>query len=457
MPSNYVAAGFETLSNICERFLNEGNDHFINKDLDSFFLNSSNKFLHSFGQNFKDKKNYDNYNQKERELLEKCRATGFFDNSTFIVDSGGFQISIGLLTRMQADILFEKYYQFLLEDHKCFDRAFILDLSPGPNCEIFKNFADVERINTDSYIRAAQLPDESRKKVVYIQHFRTPNLWRIFQNILNNGDMFDKFDYFATGGIVANMKSDCNIPCIIYVLPLIPLINKAKKYNRKELHFHILGGASFRDILFYELFSKHVKDVHDIDLHITYDSSGMFKQLMVGRTIPIYHENVLHKMDLRSNHLETRAPGCKAKTQVVYQQELQEMAERHNLKKISVIPVYDPETGTFYRENTVYSLLYMLDIYARVQTNMRAAAEYIYPYYVNNQIEEFISAVEYETRMLNGGRPTKKQKIKASSVIRSFQMLTELDEDLCKRMVDKFLSGDEFCNLLDDHDEFLTF
>lgn len=457
MPSNYVAAGFETLSNICERFLNEGNDHYTSKDLDSFFLNSSNKFLHSFGQNFKDKKNYDNYNTKERELLEKCRATGFFDNSTFIVDSGGFQISIGLLTRKQADILFDKYYQFLLEDYKCFDRAFILDLSPGPNCEIFKNFSDVERINTESYTTAAQLPDESRKKVVYIQHFRTPNLWRIFNNILNNGDMFDRFDYFATGGIVANMKSDCNIPCIIYVLPLIPLINKAIKYNRKELHFHILGGASFRDILFYELFSKHVRDVHHIDLQITYDSSGMFKQLMVGRTIPIYHDDILYKMDLRSNYLETRAPGCNFKTQIVYQQELQGMAQRHNLKNIPVIPVYDESTGTFYRENTVYSLLYMLDIYCRVQNNMKKAADYIYKLYLDNNIEEFIAAVEFETRMLNGGKPSRKQKVKAASVIRSFEMLTNLDEDLCKRMVDKFLSGDEFTSLLDDHDDFLTF
>ena len=105
--------------------------------------------------------------------------------------------------------------------------------------------------------------------------------------ILDENNLFDKFKHFSTGGIVANMSTDLIIPCIIYILPLIPLLNRAKKFGRKYLNFHILGGAGFRDVLFYELFKIHVMEKHGIELNITYDSSGIFKALMIGRFIHI--------------------------------------------------------------------------------------------------------------------------------------------------------------------------
>ena len=68
---------------------------------------------------------------------------GIFDGCTLIADSGGFQISIGKLTRVESELLFKMYYEWLEESHKVFDKAFILDIPPGPGCEIFRDFKDV--------------------------------------------------------------------------------------------------------------------------------------------------------------------------------------------------------------------------------------------------------------------------------------------------------------------------
>jgi len=179
--SGYVLAGFETLSSILSNFITKSSrfrNNFTHSDVSNFLSTSLEGFLHSYGQNFGKRKSYSNYNQKEQELLQKCRETGFFDRTNFIVDSGGFQISIGRLSRKESELLFDLYYQWLQDAHKVYDRAFILDVPPGPNCKIFHNFNDVYDFNLRSYTTAAQLPEEIRKKIIYIHHFRTPKFSR---------------------------------------------------------------------------------------------------------------------------------------------------------------------------------------------------------------------------------------------------------------------------------------
>ena len=74
-----------------------------------------------------------------------------------IADSGGFQISIGRLSRRESDLLRVMYYDWIEEYHEVLDKAFILDIPPGPGCEIFHNFDDVYKLNLESYERARSL------------------------------------------------------------------------------------------------------------------------------------------------------------------------------------------------------------------------------------------------------------------------------------------------------------
>lgn len=446
--SGYVLAGFETLATIVNNFIKNSKDRYIDnfsrQDISNFLSNTCSGFLHSYGQNFSENKK--DHNKSEAELYRKCRETGLFDKSDFITDSGGFQISIGKFDRKVADLLMSMYYGFLEEYHEVLDKAFILDVPPGPGCKIFENFDDVYKLNLESYLRAKNLPEEVRRKIIYIHHFRTPKLWEIYTKILRDNDLFSEFEFHGTGGIVANMTSDTTIPCIIYILPMIPLLNEVKKHNRNYLNFHILGGSSFRDILFYELFKLHIKKIHNINTTITFDSSGLFKGLMIGRYMSFFHDGILRKADLRSDTLNQRFSGS-YKIIDVYKSELNRLASKNGFKELDITEIYDGEAGTFFEEIKVYSMFYMLNQFAEIQDLMRNEAKLIYPLYENKEFERFTDEITRITQMLNGGRITKKQKAKSYSVIRSLDTLTNLDEEYCLYLVNKFLSKDEFSDL----------
>jgi len=450
MASGYTVAGCETLMTIIDNFiLNKKGDfdnHFTRQDISNFFGSVCNRFLHSFGQNFKGKKNYSTYNQKEAELFLKLRKSEFFQTSDFIVDSGGFQIGEGLLSEKESELLFNHYYRFLVDYKDVYDQAFILDLPPGHGCKIFTNFKQIYDKNLESYLIAANLPDEVRKKVIYIHHFRTPKLWEIYTKILRDNDLFSRFELFATGGIVSNSSGDSEIPCIIYVLPLIPLLNETIKHGRNKLDFHVLGGATFRDLFFYELFKIHVKNVHNIELNITYDSSGLFKGLMIGRYFSTLDGEKIRKVDIRTNNLNMRFKDD-IKISDVCRNVIHNLSDKYGFKKISVDNIYNPSTGTFYEEIKIYLMLYMLEFYLEVELLMKEKSNEIYPFYLSNDKETFINKAEQITRNLNQGKISRKQKSKSNSLIRSLDMLTNLDEDFCKHIVNKFLAKDEFINL----------
>ena len=451
--SNYILAGYETLGtyfkNFCLKNLqNNWEDNFTPEILSNFLSNTCHGFLHSFGQNFTGKKNYKNYVQSEVKVFTENRNYGIFDNCNFIADSGGFQASIGRIDEHETENLINLYHEFVEFNHRCIDRAFILDLPPGPGCKLFKNFDDIFYGNERTYNLAKNLPKEVRDKVIYIHHFRTPKLWDIFTDLLNQDGMFDAFQHFGTGGIVANMSGD-STPCIIYVLPLIPLLKKAKAAGRKELDFHILGGANFRDIFFYEMFQKVVKETHDIELRISYDSSGVFKGLMRGRTMFILDDDeIVKKVDMRSNTLKQHF-GNRMTTEDVVKHKIDDMSDRFDLKRISNFEIYNEGTGTFPDNFRMYAAMLVLRTYADVQLMLRRKANEIYPVYQSGDLEEFVIQCAQVTQNVNQGKITRKQKAKTHSIINSIKMLIDLDEDFCKYIVNKHLAKDEFLDL--DH------
>jgi hypothetical protein len=254
--------------------------------------------------------------------------------------------------------------------------------------------------------------------------------------------------------VVANMSGDMSIPCVIYVLPLIPLINEAIKHGRDYLNFHILGGANFRDILFYELFRETVKQEHNLDLNITYDSSGIYKQVMHARFVHVPNQfGHVKKMNIKSDNLHNQFNEKKSHlegketVEEMFEKILNECARKFGFKEISVDGVYDDNTNTFHEDVKVYSMLYTLDIYARLQEGMRQFAREAYPVYKSGEVKEFNKMCLETTKILNQGKITKKQIIKSHSISRSLDMLKNLDESYCKYIVDKSLAKDEFVNL----------
>lgn len=451
--SGFVLAGFEALGRLMKNFMlnkkGRWNDNFTQEQLKDFFRDYPEGFLYSYAQYFTGKKRYNVFNASVDRKFLKCRETGFFDESKFFVDSGGFQISIGRMTEEESKLLPELYYDYLVKSNHIYQRSVILDIPPGPGCKIYNNFNDVYENNLKSYLTARNLPDDVRSKMIYIHHFRTPKLWEIYTKIMRENELFPAFEYHGTGGIVANLVSDMIIPCIVYIIPLVPLLLEAKKYKRDYLNFHILGGANFRDVTFYELFKKVVADYHGIELNITYDSSGLFKSFMVGRYLWFKHpDGHMQKTDLRSLYINKRF--CRNSTiRDRYQEALNHFADSVNFKRIDIGCVYDDETETLYEDVKMYSMLYMLHQWAEVQQESKEWVEEVYPLYRDGKLDIFSEVCMEKVKSFNSGRVTKKSMTKGRSVIRSLDILKNLDENYCKYIVDTILSKDEFSELDD--------
>lgn len=243
------------------------------------------------------------------------------------------------------------------------------------------------------------------------------------------------------------MTGDMAVPCIIYVLPLIPLINRAIKYGRDYLDFHILGGATYRDILFYELFKKVVMDKHKIKLNITYDSSTIFKGLMVGRHVNIMDNGVIRKTDLRSPCLDKRFNSSDMTIEEKFIETIGNFAKKYGFKELDHETIYSKETNTFYDPYRLYSMFYLISMYSEIEDLMRVVADEAYPIYLSGDHEHFNNIIENVTRKLNSNKITKKQTVKSYSICKSLNMLVDLDEDYCEYITNKFLVKDEFLEL----------
>ncbi len=447
---NYVVAGMKSFGIILEKFLND--EHFKNymtsEKISNFLRQNCNKFLYSYGQHFDKRKDYSTYNQMIHSLFDKNRKTPFFNGCEFIVDSGAFQVSTGQLNKKECDILQDLYYDFLSNCTDVYERAFILDLPLGPECQLENTSKNLYNLNKKSYEKASSLPDDIRDKIIYVHHFRTPKSWEIYTRILDELELFDKFQYHATGGIVANMSGDNLIPCIIYILPLVQLINRAKKYNRSRLNFHILGGSSFKDVLFYELFRKVVKEKHKIDLIITYDSSAIFKSLIVGRNFYVIDDEnqIIRKLNLRSFALSLNY-GYDKSTFNIFKEEINKLCNKYNFKFINRDNLYDSETKTFYSDYRIYAIFYILSVYNDLEKRMEEFANYIYPLFDSNDQQGFNDEVSKMMISLNHGKITRKQTVKTNSIFKSLEMLSSLDEDYCEYIVNKYLEKDEFIDI----------
>ena len=134
MRSDYICAGVQTLNNILENFYRDPergfDNHFTRIDLSRFFDKTCNAFLHSFGQNLRKRKNMEGYAENEAKMLRGMKEGTIFSQSEIVVDSGGFQVSMGDLDLEQTKSLLDIYHGFLEEHKDVYDRAFVLDLPP---------------------------------------------------------------------------------------------------------------------------------------------------------------------------------------------------------------------------------------------------------------------------------------------------------------------------------------
>ena len=153
------------------------------------------------------------------------------------------------------------------------------------------------------------------------------------------------------------------------------------------------------------------------------------------------------KMSIKSNNLDKQFEDLPYTVEQMFEKILNDCARKHNFKQIQTDGVYDDDTNTFHEDVKVYSILYTLDIYSKLQEGMRQFARQAYSVYESGDAETFNGMCLETTRIINQGKLTKKQRIKSHSISKSLDMLKSLDEDYCKYIVDHCLAKDEFVDL----------
>lgn len=453
---NYVLAGVDTFVTLLGGFIDKhskelGKDYFDDKKLSYFLNNTINRYLLSYGTglSYKSKKLNKKQSIKIQKMLDVVTERDFMKETKIYMDSGGFQVAMGAVKTNDMPTFITMYHDFIKNNIDKVSYFFNLDLPPGPESNgVFSDYNQLEKLNRLSYQTSQNLPQNIKDKMIYIHHFRTPNLYRTWNKFLFDEDLANGFVNMGTGGIVANMGSDMRIPIIVYTIPLSSVLKWAKNKKLKKFNFHILGGANFIDIVYHKLFSYHIKQYHNIDVNITYDSSAVFKGLTVGRFIAVMKKNnSLVKMDLRSKTLHLNFDGSSIED-TVYRL-VNEIASIYNFIKLKSKdePIYDKERNTFHRATYMYLIMYVLKLYRDLENLADKFVKQIYPLYKNNNIEKFDFKCKEFTRNLNQGKLSKKQLIKSYSIYKSLKILENLDEDYNKYLVDKFMSADDMSNV----------
>lgn len=450
MASSYILAGVDTFCMLMSRFISSNSGFMTEETLNKFVLENVDKFLYSFGSglNYKTQKISKNFVDKFIKNVDKMRDCSFMKGTKLFWDSGGFQVANGAIKLEDMSHFCDMYYNAVANYSDKTDYAFILDLPPGPGSkEIFKFDKQVEDVNRISYEKCIQLvPAQIRKdKVIYIHHFRTPALFETWNKFLFEENLADGYDYFGTGGIVVSMSSDMQIPIIIYAIPLSSVLKYVVQKGMKQFKFHVLGGANFQDLFYHQLFTHHIKQVHNIDVEITYDSSSIYKGLSIGRFVHVLN-NLGHlvKLDLRSSNLPLRFDD-----HTVEDHEFRivtEISKKYNFKNLDKLnnPIYDLVTNSLARDHHMYLICHVLRMYEVMQEKCKEYVHAIYDLYTPNnddKNEEFNRRCNEMTISLNQGRNKLKSKhrIKAFGLSRTLDILTNLDMNKNKELVERYL------------------
>ena len=414
--------------------------------INRFLLDNCDKYLTSVGFGIKphlpiDKRVFGRYGKQ----FHNMRSRPYLKGCELMLDSAGYSFQVGQIPKEKASEWVDLYHNFVIDNAQYLNNAFLFDPVPGSSRSIIESYDEMERLNVMSYTKASNLPEHARKKMMYIHHFRTPQINKLFKKLLFEYEFGNNFDSFATGGLVS-FSNGCQgrPPCNMYIIPLIAIILHAKKRGLKNFRFHVLGDSDFKSVLFHKFVERHVKEVHDIKIEITFDSTAIMKTFMLGRYlyVPIPENKSIHKMYIRRQdlHMQWKDRGT---VEDYFYKLSNDIAEEYNFKKIG------PENEPIYENNRLTRILYayglcvMIKLYRQCENWCSDAVDRLYPLYQTGQILKFDSEIEKSMQRINDGKLSRKLHSRSSAVYNSLDMLTSLDMDYCDYLIDRYLSQDE--------------
>lgn len=493
---NFVCAALPSIVTHCDNALKDYPDHMNNESINKFFHSNVNKFLSSIGvvipKLSKNPKNKEDQIKKGRmkgvvkkylSVLDRFDSCKYLENTERIIDSAGFSIQQPeYFDRSEIPEYIDVYNNDFLKNYSDrFTYAFLLDIAPGAVCCPYTSYKDMYNLADESYKMARELPQNVRDKLIYIHHFRTPSINKIYKKLLPK--YADGFKNFATGGLVSFSRTGKVPPYIMYAVPLMHIIQHAKERNLKKFRFHVLGGSEWKEIVGHKFFERHIKELFDIDVQITFDSSTLFKTLCLGRyTFQIdKDQKKISKLTLRSgnkgNHVGI--PGSDRFNEKTNEEvfrdlineavvpsgmkalDLNEFGLYEGLEKADVGFTNEHESpkGRLSRLAYMYGMFQLLYLFKTAEDWCEEEVDRLYPYFVkydDYSIDKINQELDNFMIMLNGGENLSDNLVKYRSLTihNSLDLLTSLRDnpketlEKCDWLIDEFMSGDECQQLM---------
>lgn len=434
---SYIVAGASTLYNQVYKSVKGG--YLSEEDVQIYLKNIHNKFLHSYGCLINSKNDGSKilknktYNDKIGKSLQSEQFQLFKDACLYI-DSGGFQVSMNYLKRDDIPLFLDNYIGFLHQYYNNYSYAFLLDIN-FKNSRLSLDY--IKKLNMLSYSALEKQPEHIRKKLIYVYHFRTPILYKIWEHLTDY--MFKFSDIVSVGGLVALSAKNSEI--ILPIVPICKLINEAKKINKKAFTLHLLGEGSYKNIFFYTLIKKIAKKYHDIDISFSYDSSGVFKEVYKGRRAPILLEDGIVKLfSLRQKEVDN------FKYKGMTNNEFVTFHINEFIQKINPNLKFD---GNFYNEGKftydimTMMLLYYPYFYKQVEEFCNKRADEVIQYYFSGDYDTFNELTFHTMKNLNFNKMTDLQRKKSYSITDALNIIETLDIKKCDALIEIYTSNSE--------------
>jgi len=446
----FTAAALPSICTHIESTNRTHRSYYTDQQLNNFLLKTMDKFLSSIGIAFNRAEEVMNEKVINRYInkLTDIRSKDYFKDCSIVVDSAGFQIQQGFLNKTQIRDFNNLYYDFFLKNYSnLYEKAFVLDIIPGYSFCPYKSWKELEEFNIKSYDKAISLPKDILDKMVYIHHFRTPKTYEMYKRLFYDLDYSSKFNNFAVGGLVKFSSKDTP-PCIMYVVPLVDIISKAIDNNKKHLNFHVLGETEWKSVLTHCFIERHVKELYDIDLKITFDSSTIFKVLAMGRYTYVMDDQSIFQFSIRSEHLNNIWRGIGITEDLIYDF-INKAIDGFGMQKISkqIDPMYISKdsgmNGIFY----TYGILQIFKLFSDFQTLCYSIVDQLYPIYKSGDSLDFSDKLSEWMAKLNNGKDTKSLRERVSNLTRSFDILCNLDKEYTTYLINRYAGGQEYKGL----------
>lgn len=458
----YLVAGAETVYGTFHKYVKK-EDSWQFKLIHKFIEKTDSGYLFSFGNGLSNSKNnkrvkiknsyaksFSKFFKKET-FIENCEK---YDIKNIVMDSGGYQAQSGYLDLKKCYEFIEEYNKFILENHEKFRYFFALDLIPDG-----LSYEELVALNTKSFETHNALPDEIKKKMIFIYHFFTPKVHKAWHEITDK--YFDKFsDYFAFGGLAAKDTVGVKLPIAVFSIGIVKIVHNAKLRGIKKLKIHILGAASYRDIMLYQLYKVIIRTYHDVDLDITYDSSLPFKQIQKSRCVNIIEDDYTNNLlSIRESdlglYIERYINGKSNYITVenLVKEKMVEMAKDIAPEYIDIIknvPIYelkaDKSGNGLGKDFGLLCILFSSWQYHRLEEQ---CFQYILSMMdtLKNNPFQFYDVINDLLLKLNAGKLSYKFKDKVKYVRSTVECLIDLNTDYIDEIVDTFLLQSEIVDM----------